>query len=234
MKYIAYVLLMLSFSFVNASESSVYDFSWLDQDKEVYVLQNRKFRKVKRVYLGAMLGTQVNGAFIESNEIGIQGGFFLREDWGFEVSYSKSSGQTNKTYDGVNEQGAQAFYRKMDSSMSAMLLWSPFYAKINTFNKIFYYDWMFGVGLANVTTLDNRESFGASGSSEELTQETNMAPIWMTSFRFYITDNWSAEMRFEGMHLNADVARQNASSVERTEKSWAHYYDFKLGLNYTF
>ena len=31
---------------VVANEKSVYEFSWLDKDKEIYVLQNRKFRKV--------------------------------------------------------------------------------------------------------------------------------------------------------------------------------------------
>ena len=92
---------------------------------------------------------------------------------------------------------------------------------------------MFGAGAANVSTLDNRQEFGTASSSD-LTSETVLSPTWMTNFRFYITQNWSAEIRFEGLHINADVARQDSSKDERTEKSWTHYYDFKLGLNYTF
>tara|TARA_Y100001936_G_scaffold253580_1_gene319124 strand:- start:2383 stop:3084 length:702 start_codon:yes stop_codon:yes gene_type:complete len=233
MKFIISLVCLLGSIQLIASENNVYDFSWLDQDKEVYVLQNRKFRKNKKVYLGLLAGSQINGAFIDSNEFSAHGGFFFKEEWGVELFYTSASGSTNNTHDGVNEQGTQAFYRKVDTSMGAMLLWAPFYAKINTFNKIFYYDWMFGAGAANVSTLDNRQEFGTASSSD-LTSETVLSPTWMTNFRFYITQNWSAEMRFEGLHINADVARQDSSKDERTEKSWTHYYDFKLGLNYTF
>lgn len=233
MKFIISLICLFSSVQLVASEKNVYDFSWLDQDKEVYVLQNRKFRKNKKLYLGAMVGAQLNGAFIDSNEFSAHGGFFFKEEWGVEFAYTSASGSTNVTHDGVNEQGTQAYYRKIESSVGAMVLWAPFYAKINTFNKIFYYDWMFGAGAASVTTLDNRLEFGSSATSD-LTSETVMAPTWMTNFRFYITQDWSAEMRFEGLHINADVARQDASNNERTEKQWTHYYDFKLGLNYTF
>ncbi len=176
-------------------------------------------------------GAQINGAFINSNEVSLHGGYFFREDWGLEFSYSKSNGSVNKTEEGVREQGAKPFFRKVDALTSAMVVWAPFYAKINTFNKIFYYDWMFGLGAANVTTLDNREEFGSN--SKALTEETNTAATWMTDFRFYITEDWSAEIRFEGLHLNADVARTDGTDA-RTEKRWSHYYDVKLGLNYTF
>ena len=34
-----------------AGEENVYDFLWLDPDKKVYVLQNREFKKKKRVLI---------------------------------------------------------------------------------------------------------------------------------------------------------------------------------------
>ena len=39
-----------------AAESDLYNFSWLDKDKEIYVLQNRKFKKVNRFYLSGGFG----------------------------------------------------------------------------------------------------------------------------------------------------------------------------------
>lgn len=234
MKFLLVLFSLITSYQILASESSVYDFSWLDKDKEVYVLQNRKFRKNKKLYVGGLWGRQVNGAFIDSSEFSVHGGFFFKEEWGVEIGYTQADGQTNKTEEGVSEQGAQAFYRKVDTLTSAMVIWAPFYAKINTFNKIFYYDWMFGLGAANVTTKDNRLAFGSGGTSDELTEESNTAPTWMTNFRFYISEGWSAELRVEGLHINADVARQDSGANESTEKRWTHYYDFKLGLNYTF
>lgn len=225
-----FILLFLALTTITyASESNVYDFSWLDPDKEVYVLQNRKFRKSGKLYVGGTYGNTISGAFIDSSDFNFHAGYFFHEDWGLEVSYSKASGKTNKTHDGVNEQaGAVAFYRKIDSSQSAMLMWSPFYSKINTFNKIFYYDWLFGAGFASITTLDNREEFNNDDST--LTSESNTTFSWMTGFRFYITDSWSFRMDVRAIHLNAEMVIDDDDS----EKQWSHYYNFNLGMNFTF
>ena len=216
---------------VFAAEDSMYDFSWLDQDKEVYVLQNRKFRKKSNLYIGGTLGRSVSGAFIDSNEVNLLGGFFFSEDWGLEFSYTKANGETNKTHDAVNVQAARAIFRKIDTAMNAMVVWSPFYSKINTFNKIFYYDWMFGLGISNAITLDNRKEFSTGSDSDELTEEAVSGIAWMTALRFYITQNWSTRIDFRANHYNADMA---ITSETDTEKRWSHYYNINVGLNYTF
>ncbi len=56
MKFLVSVICLFGSLQLVASEKNVYDFSWLDQDKEVYVLQNRKFRKKNKLYVGAMAG----------------------------------------------------------------------------------------------------------------------------------------------------------------------------------
>lgn len=226
------VLLLLIFvvpTTIFANESNVYDFSWLDPDKKVYVLQNRKFRKSGKLYLGTTFGRSLSGAFIDSNEANVYAGFFFHEDWGIEVSYTKASGTTNNTHDGVNEQGAVAFYRKVDTAQSAMLMWSPFYSKINTFNKIFYFDWMFGAGVASVTTLDNRLQFEDT-TDETLTSESNTGMTWMSGFRFFISDSWSTRLDFRAIHVNADTYVDE----DETKKRWSHFYSINLGLNFTF
>jgi len=236
MKLITLLLLSLFLSSSHAGESNMYDFSWLDGDKEIYVLQNRKFRKKSRVYVGGLYGRSINGAFIDSTRFSLQGGFFFSENWGLELSYSSANGETNTTHDSVKEQSnAVAFYRKIDTEMTAMLLWSPFYSKINTFNKIFYYDWMFGAGISTVTTDDNRNEFDdGSPDSNKLTSESNSGLSWMSAFRFYITENWSSELRFRATHVNADYASEDQSNNDKTEKRWIHYYNFNVGINYTF
>jgi len=216
-----------------ASEGSVYNFSWLDKDKEVYVLQNRKFRKNGSFYVGGTAGKAVSGAFVDSYEGSLYGGYFFKEDWGIEVSYTKASGDTNATYDGVKSQGTVPFFRKIDTSMSAMLMWSPFYSKINTFNKIFYFDWLFGVGVTSVTSMDNRNGFESNSDSDSLTTETNTGLTWMSGLRFYISESWSTRLDFKASHLNADSQVKSGSTTE-TEKKWAHYYNVGIGLNYAF
>lgn len=219
-----------------ASEKSVYDFSWLDKDKEVYVLQNRKFRKNKRLYVGTTFGKSLSGAFVDRMTGSAYGGFFFGENWGLELSYSKASNSTNATHDAVKQAGTVAFYRKIDSDMTAHLVWSPFYSKINTFNKIVYYDWLFGAGISSITTQDNRNEFKKNtAESDVLTEETAIAYSWFTGFRFFLTEAWSFRMDFKGTHSNADRAVDNGTSNSfDIKKTWFHYYDFKLGVNYTF
>ncbi len=230
MKRVLSLLILVISTTVFAAEDSVYDFSWLDKDKEVYVLQNRKFRKKTKVYIGGTLGRSVSGAFVDSNEANILMGFFFSEDWGLELSYNKADGVKNKTADAVESQGTVPVYRKIDTATNIMLMWSPFYSKINTFNKIFYYDWMFGLGISNATTLDNRNELIDIANKDTLIKESVSGIAWMTALRFYITPSWSTRIDFRGTHINAEM-QLNATE---SEKRWNNYYNINFGLNYTF
>ena len=218
---------------VVANEKSVYEFSWLDKDKEIYVLQNRKFRKVGKVYVGASGVKTISGAFIDSYGGTVRGGYFFSEDWGIEGVFGKNSGSTNDTAKGVEDQQAKAFYRKVDSYVGAMMMWSPFYSKINTFNKIFYYDWMFGLGVASVKTLDNRNEFNTPTESS-LTSSNSFGAVWNTGLRVYINESWSLRIDFTGLHVKPKKENivDNGNSV--TTNSLFSNYDLGLGLNYAF
>ncbi len=235
MKKLLGLFLLIITSITWASEKSVYEFSWLDKDKEVYVLQNRKFRKVSTFYLGTTFGKSLSGAFVDRYTGSLYGGFFFTENWGLELSYNKASNTKNATHDAVNTAGAVAFYREIDTDMTAHIVWSPFYSKINTFNKIVYYDWLFGAGVSSITTNDNRNEFNKNSVDKDtLTSESSIAYSWFTGFRFFINENWSSRVDFKGTHSNADRAIDNNASGFDLKKSWFHYYDFKLGINYTF
>lgn len=218
---------------VIADEKSLYEFSWLDKDKEIYVLQNRKFRKDGKVYIGGTLGKTLNGAFIDAYGASVRGGYFFSEDWGIELIYGKNSGQESDTAKGVKEQGAVPFYRKVDTYMGGMLMWSPFYSKINTFNKIFYYDWQFGLGVATITTKDNRTKFDVP-PSDTLTSDSSMGAIWNTGFRFYLSESWSVRIDFTGMHYKADRQRKPTGGSQIKSSSMYSNFDLGLGLNYSF
>ena len=232
------VLLLLSAflasSIVVASEKSVYEFSWLDKDKEIYVLQNRRFRKVGTVYIGASGVKTISGAFIDSYGGTVRGGYFFSEDWGIEGVFGKNSGSTNATAKGVQSQQSDAFYRKVESYMGGMLMWSPFYSKINTFNKVFYYDWMFGLGLASINSLDNRNDFDANSSTTgSLTSENSIGALWNTGLRFYLNDNWSLRLDFTGIHAKPKKANEINGNTIKTNNLFSNY-DLGFGLNYAF
>ncbi len=230
-KFFALFALIMS-SMVMADESSLYNFSWLDKDKEIYVLQNRRFRKDGKAYVGATGGKTLSGAFVDMYGGSVRGGFFFREDWGVELAYGKGVGGENTVAKGIREQGTVPFYRKIDSYMGGMVMWSPFYSKINTFNRIFYYDWLFGAGVANVTTLDNRKKFDQEGS---LTSESTISLLWTTGFRFYLSQSWSVRLDFTGLNYRADrYGKPQGTPTTRKKVDYFTNYDVGIGLNYAF
>lgn len=237
MKKIALILVSLIMStLVYANEKSLYNFSWLDNDKEIYVLQNRKFRKDGNFYVGGTLGYNLSQDFLDAYGGTIRAGYFMTEDWGLEFLYGKNVNSENDTAKGVKEQGTVPFYREIDSFMGAMVMWSPFYSKINTFNKVFYFDWMFGLGVGSITTKDNRNKFDTTASNQsELTSESTIGALWNTGFRFYINENWSLRLDLTGQTYNADKTKRTGSSgpTNKTSKLYNNY-DVGLGLNYAF
>lgn len=218
---------------VYGASSSVYDFTWLDKDKEVYVLQNRKFRKDSKIYVSTTVGRNINKTFIDGTAITLRGGFFFHEDWGVELVYSMNSGEENSTAKAVIDQNAVPFYRKTTKYMGAMALWSPFYSKLNLFNKIFYYDILLGAGLGNVTQEDNRKEFNVGGS-KQLTSESLTGPMWTAGMRFYITPNWSTRFDVTATHVNAEAYEEDGTTFKSAGKIWWHNYDLSVGINYTF
>lgn len=222
---------------VYANEKSLYNFSWLDNDKEIYVLQNRKFRKVSTVYIGGTGAYNLSQDFLTAYGGTIRGGYFFTEDWGIELVYGKNTNTENDTAKGVKEQGTVPFYRQIDSFVGAMIMWSPFYSKINTFNKVFYFDWMFGAGAGSFTTKDNRNKFntGVTVDTNALTSESNMGALWNTGFRFYLSENWSLRLDLTGQVYKADKVKSTGVGQPTTKASKLYSnYDLGVGLNYAF
>lgn len=233
---LTFVTLIMS-SAVLADERSLYNFSWLDNDKEIYVLQNRKFRKAESFYVGGTVGYNLSQDFLDAYGGSVRAGYFFKENWGIEALYSRSESTESDTAKGVKAQGAFPFYRDIKSIMGAMIMWSPFYSKINTFNQIFYYDWMFGLGVASVNTEDNRNLFNSTlpaSSQRSLETENTLGALWNIGLRFYINTNWSLRLDVTGVTYKADRVKGDVSASPQMSSDYFTDYDLGLGLNYAF
>lgn len=231
------VTALLLSSVASANEKSLYNFSWLDNDKEIYVLQNRKFRKVDNFYIGGTLAYNLSQDFLDVFGGTARAGYFFSENWGIEGVFAGNSSTESDTAKGVKAQGAFPFYRDIKSYMGAMAMWSPFYSKINTFNKVFYFDWQFGLGVASIATEDNRKLFDSSIPASEqtkLTAENSIGALWSTGFRFYINEHWSARLDITGVSYKAEKTNGDESGNKSTISKLFTNYDLGLGLNYAF
>ena len=229
-------LVLLSLTFTSnlfASEKDIYEFSWLDPDKEVFVLQNRKFRKAGHAHVNIGGGITTSGAFVDSTAIQGRVGYFFTEDYGFEALYSKNSGKENDTAKGVRNSGGGGtgttpFRRIVDSYMGGMLLWSPFYSKINTFNKIIYMDWIFGLGYAQLKEKNNKLRFTVGQAAEGIeTEESHSGIMWQAGMKFYLSESFNIRTDLTAVHYSAD-------NISTTGSSYKSNFDATVSLGYSF
>lgn len=213
-----------------ASEKDIYEFSWLDPDKEVYVLQNRKFRKAGHLHVNAGGGITTSGAFVDSTAIQGRVGYFMTEDFGFEGLYSKNSGKENETAKGVRNTGggtgSTPFRRIVDNYWGVMATWAPFYSKINTFNKIVYMDWIFGVGYGQLKEKNNKLDIQNGYSSPE-TLESHSGVIWEVGMMFYLDQSFSIRTDLTAIHYSAPNIKTAGSSMKSN-------FDATVSLGYSF
>lgn len=213
-----------------ASSDNVYNFSWLDPDKEVYVLQNRKYRKAGRIHAYAGGGKTLSGAFIDATTLQGRIGYFLRESWGVEFVYANNNGKENSTAELLrSEGGARPFRRVVDDYMGAMVVWSPFYSKINTFNRIIYFDWFIGLGAAKVEETNNKLEFQQQVLDAPVTVETHNAIMWDLGVKFFISHNWSVRADITALHYRADGPQE-----ENPESMWFNNFDLAFMIGYNF
>lgn len=231
------ILLNLFFLFFTfsllAGENSHYDFSWLDPEKEVFVLQNRTYQKDGNFYINAGGGFTASGAFVDSLNMQARFGFFFTEEIGMELLYSKNSGKENDTAKSVRNTGGAGsipFRRIVDQYVGAYFLWSPFYAKINTFNKIIYLDWILGLGYANMSETNNRTEWRqVSANSTELANEKHHCVSWDVGLKFYLSKSFDIRADLTALHYQTEGALSDTP-----DKYWYSHYDVSFSLGYKF
>lgn len=200
-----YSLFLLSFTLsapaLRADEKDLYDFLWLDPDKKVYVLQNKVHKKNKTVYANIGMGLGLSSTFQDTSLLHANAGFYLTEEWAIEALYTKYSNKDNEALTNLKRlNGAVPFIRKIDSNYGVIGKWSPFYGKINTFNKIFYFDWSFGLGLGKVSSSSNAASVSNPLMANVYQNESYTSVIAKTGLSFHATKN---------IHIGLDLIMNN-------------------------
>ncbi|MBI3544151.1 MAG: hypothetical protein HY075_12845, partial [Deltaproteobacteria bacterium] len=121
-------------------EDDEYNFSWLDPDKKVYVLQNRKYRKAGRLAISLAGGLNLSNPYRTEYELVPRIDYWFSELFGIEVFYGSLSNHDNNTLTALKQASPTAlpFVRENRTYYGAALTWTPWYSKLNFFNKILY------------------------------------------------------------------------------------------------
>lgn len=217
---------------VQAAEGDLYDFLWLDPDKKVYVLQNKVHKKRGKFYANIGFTLGLNSDFQDRNGVQFKAGYYFHEEWAVEALYHQFSNSDNDTFTSLQTiNGSIPFVRRINSKYGIMPVWSPFYGKINTFNKIIYFDWSFGLGLGQITTESNATTVSSSTTADIYSDEKYMAILAKTSFRIHATKNVHV-----GLEYHRDSYRAPGPTVRGIPGSerWRNNSEFVLSIGFSF
>lgn len=210
-----------------SSNDNEYNFSWLDPDKKIYVLQNRKFRKAQRVALFLSGGKNLSNAYRTEYVFIPRISYWFSEQFGVEALYAALSNSDNSNLTGLRNASPTAlpFVRETRSYMAGLVTWTPWYSKLNFFNKILYFDWFLNGGLGQVNTAVNTQRNANGAPTFNL--ENLTAGFFGTGMNFFLSKNFSVRLDLIGMLYSATGA-DNTTTFTSTN------YDFTAGIGYMF
>lgn len=205
----------------SSDSSSDYDFKWLDPEKKIYVLQNRRYVNANHAILSVMGGPSFGNAYQNTATVDARLAYYFTEVWGLEAFYSHSFNTYNNNYQALLSTNTQVMpvIRSIDDEYGLLLHWVPWYAKINMFNEILYFNWYFSAGLGNVDS-----TVTTTSSLNSPTSNLSALGIFLgTGHEYSITQNVIARLDFT-------TALYRGPLNNSGEQTWYPNYNFEVGI----
>lgn len=212
-----------------ASEESLYDFLWLDPDKNVFVLQNKTYVKENTFFADISYALNLGSEFQDTSGFDFRGGYYFHEEWGVEAFFTFYSNEDNANYKNVlSVSSVEPFIRRPTSMYGLMGIWSPFYGKVNTFNKIFYFDWGFGAGFAKLNAESNINAIGDTTKIGQFTDESYNGIVYKSHFKVHVNKNIHLGIEIRNMNYWAPGPRNKSDDKLRRNTD----INFGLGVKF--
>lgn len=210
------------------SDDEEYNFNWLDPEKKIYVLQNRKYLKTERLLLSLMVGKGLSSPYRTVYTVDPRIAYYFNETWGIEAFYTFGFNSPNVNDRQLNLASPSAFpeVREINSVIGGMVHYVPWYAKINVFNQILYFDWYFAAGLGNLSSdvvFRNNNS-----GTVTTTPDSRVALLLATGHQYHVSQNFTVRLDVTGAYYRAPLSI-GANSAESTTFST---YNFSLGVGF--
>ena len=136
--------------------------------------------------------------------------YWFNEDFGIEAFYSDRFNKTNGAYNvlnqAINSDGVtkSPYIREVTSNVGILFNWAPWYAKINVFNSILYFDWYFSIGAGELYTQIGPKTIDDPTAGPSWKQENLFAVYLGTGQIFHLDEHWKVRLDFLGHFYSAD------------------------------
>lgn len=223
-------LSLIAASWADAAETSTegqgeYNFNWLDPEKKIYVLQNRRYLKEGRPMVTLMGGTGFSNPYRTTFNADARAAFYISEAWGIEAFYTYTGNSANANFTALQGTGSNILpvIREIHSQYGGMVHWVPWYAKINVFNQILYFDWYFAGGAGGINYgMFNSSSTGTGGNPNEVTK-SDFALFFGTGHLYHLNERFLVRLDFTSAFYNAPVFGTGGAS------NWYTNLNFGIG-----
>lgn len=206
-------------------ENSEYNFSWLDPEKKIYVLQNRKYTKAGHVFLNLMGGPGFSNSYRTVWNLDPRIDYYFSESFGIEAFYTFTFNSPNNTFGALQTTSPTTLpiVREIHSELGFMAQWVPWYAKINFFNNIIHFDWYVQAGGGQIGT-----QISGSGTNNGLAAQTqNIFALYAgTGHLYHLSESVTLRVDFTGAYYNAPLQGNTGSGT------WFSNYNFEVGIGY--
>lgn len=223
-------LSLIAASWADAAENSQenqgeYNFNWLDPEKKIYVLQNRRYLKAGRPMVTLMGGTGFSSPYRTTFNADARGAFYLSEAWGIEGFFTYTGNSPNANFTALEGTGSNVLpvVREFHTQYGGLVHWVPWYAKINVFNQILYFDWYFAAGAGGVNYgMFNSSSDGVTVNRAEVIR-SDFALFFGTGHLYHLNERFLVRLDFTGAVYNAPVFGSGGASA------WYSNLNFGIG-----
>jgi outer membrane beta-barrel protein len=183
-----------------AGEDSVYKFNWLDNDEEIFIIQNKEYIKSGRVSIDGVLINNESSPYQDTLGFAASLSYYFNEEWSIDYTYKSYSNTESKDYTNLvsaYDSSVKPLVSKVESAQILHINWVPFYGKLNTFNKIIFFDWGVGLGAGTFQTASNWQTFDDPTVALTFESASDSGFNFKTFFRFHLTEHMSFGIQYD-------------------------------------
>lgn len=203
-----------------------YDFNWLDPDKKISVLQNRKYLKALRPEISFLVGPSFNSPYRISLNLDPRASFYFTEWLGIEGFFHYTFSDESATFKALKGTGSDVMpvVRELRYEFGGMVKFLPWYAKINVFNLILYFDWYFGLGGGAVHNA--RDVRAKLTDAAVMVGEDRPAGVFSTGHQYHLGNHFLARLDFTWIFYPAPIYGASGDTT------WNSNLGLALGLGF--
>lgn len=186
-KKLIFIILLYSIN-VFANDGGLYDFKWLDDGEKVYVIQNKEHVKAKSIGIDLSLSDSDSSPYQDTSGLMLTTTYYFSEKWSMDFTYKKYNNKNSADFENLinaYDKEVKPLVRKIDSATLVHVNWIPFYGKINTFNRIFFFDWGVGIGYGQFETQGNWKTFLVKNKTFSFEKEVDTGINFRSFVKFF-------------------------------------------------